>query len=550
MPILSKACSLLAAALFYVVGNPAAASENVDLGVRIDKVLASSYKADAPGITIIVVKDGNTLLRKGYGLADIAQRRPLMPDAVLHIASLTKQFTSTAILMLVDDGKINLGDDITLYLPDYPTKGKRITIEHLLTHSSGIVSYTSKGDTRLATEIPVQQMIDSFKNDPLEFEPGSDYKYNNSGYYLLGAIIEKVSGKTYDKFVEQRIFVPLGMTHTAYAGHERIKAEHALGYTSSPKGYIPSAPIIASGPYAAGALVSTVDDLARWDAAVSSGKLLKAATWQRAFTPYILSTGKTTAYGYGWGLGGFRGTKMVWHDGGIDGFNSFAMRLPSEKVYVAVLSNAENGVSAADAAYKAAAIVIGKPFPNYQEVTLAPALLDACTGVYQVDAKGMYTIRREGDHLTMHRPGSSPISLQAFSENGFFAKGDLTTYEFARDASGKSTRLTVHYPTSDSSGPRTGDAFALRAVAEIDPMVFAAYVGRYQLAPNFILTLRRDGERFWAQATGQAMIEVFPLNDHILFTNDINAELRFDDTKPDRLVLAQNGREFIAKKLP
>jgi CubicO group peptidase (beta-lactamase class C family) len=216
-------------------------------------------------------------------LADLAQQRPLTPDTVLRIASLTKQFTATAILMLVDEGKIKLDDDITAYLPDYPTKGKKITIEHLLTHTSGIVSFTSKPDLDLAKEYTVQQMIDSFKNDPLEFEPGSRYKYNNSGYFLLGAIIEKVSGKTYDKFVEERIFVPLGMTRTAYEGHERTKAERAQGYMHSEQGFVPSAVMSMSVPYAAGALVSTVDDLARWDAAVSSGKLLKASSWHRAF---------------------------------------------------------------------------------------------------------------------------------------------------------------------------------------------------------------------------------------------------------------------------
>ena len=167
--------------------------------------------------TACVVKDGKTLLRKGYGLADLAQHRPLTPDTVLRIASLTKQFTATAVLMLVDEGKIKLDDDITAYLPDYPTRGKKITIEHLLTHTSGIVSFTSKPDLDDTTEYTVQQMIDSFKNDPLEFEPGSHYKYNNSGYFLLGVILEKVSGKTYDKFLEERIFVPLGMGGTVTA---------------------------------------------------------------------------------------------------------------------------------------------------------------------------------------------------------------------------------------------------------------------------------------------------------------------------------------------
>lgn len=550
---LSPACAVFAVVLSGAMYKANAAPARADLGARIDKALSATYKADAPGITIIVVKDGKTLLRKGYGLADVAQRRPLTPDTVLHIASITKQFTSTAVLMLVDEGKIKLDDDITVYLPDYPTHGKKISIEHLLTHTSGIVSYTSKDNTDRPKDPTVQQMIDTFKNDPLEFAPGSRYKYNNSGYYLLGAIIEKVSGETYDKFVEKRIFVPLGMTRTAYQGHERGKTVPALGYIQSPQGFTPSPPIIPSGPYAAGALVSTVDDLARWDAAVSNGKLLKAASWQRAFTPYVLSTGKETTYGYGWELGSFRGAKAVFHDGGIDGFNSFALRLPDEKVYVAVLSNAETGIApASDAAYRAAAIAVGKPFPDL-EVKLAPALLDSYTGIYRIEgfgANGMNVVRRDGDHLTVQRSGGPQHTLKAYSENGFFSTTELFTYEFTRDASGKVTQLIVHLPTADKAGQRTGDAPPMRVAVKTDPTTFDAWLGRYQLSPKLVLTLSREGERFWFGGPNQPNFEMFTLSGKVLFSNEIDVELRFDDAKPGQLTLVQGGSKVTATKLP
>jgi D-alanyl-D-alanine carboxypeptidase len=215
---------------------------------------------------------------QGLWLADTASTSALAPDTPMRVGSITKQFTSTAILMLVDEGKVKLDDDITVYLPDYPTQGKKISIEHLLTHTSGIVSFTGKPDymANMSQGRDGAQMVDSFKNDPLEFAPGSRYKYNNSGYFLLGAIIEKVSGMRYDEFIAQRIFVPLGMTRTAYEGHERDKAVRALGYSGKGGSFAPSAPLSMSQPYAAGSIVSTVDDLAKWDAAVSSGKLLKA----------------------------------------------------------------------------------------------------------------------------------------------------------------------------------------------------------------------------------------------------------------------------------
>lgn len=547
-PVCAAIAVLLAAPLVHAAPDPAG-----DVAARIDQVLSATYKADAPGATVIVFKDGKTLLRKAYGLADVERKLPLAADTPMRLGSITKQFTSTAILMLVDEGRIRLDDDITVYLPDYPTQGKKITIEHLLTHTSGIVSYTGKPGYALAMQkdLTVQQMVDSFKNDPLDFAPGSRYKYNNSGYFLLGAIIEKVSGKTYDKFVEERIFVPLGMTRSAYEGHERDKAPRAQGYTRAPEGFQPSKPISMTQPYAAGSLVSTVDDLARWDAAVSSGKLLQAGSWQRAFTPYTLSTGSRTGYGYGWETGTLRGAQMIGHGGGIPGFNSFALRLPAEKLYVAVLSNVDSGMApASEAAYKAAAIAIGKPFPDYQARKLDPKLLDAYAGVYRAEGSDTRTVRRDGERLVLQRAGRPPVTLQAYSETGFFIPDSLQSFEFSRDAQGKVSQLVVHNPTADQVNPRIGDAPPQRVAVRIDHARFDTYVGRYQLTPGFVIELTREGDRYWTQASGQGRVEVFALNDKTFFSNAVDAELRFDDAKPGQLVLAQGGRELKGAKLP
>jgi len=280
---------------------PGPASVDQALAAKIDAVVAAHYKAGKPGATLIVVKDGKTVLRKAYGMADLARKLALRPEATLRLGSITKQFTAVAIMILADEGKLAVSDPITRFLPDYPTQGKLITVEHLLTHTSGIVSYTGKSDfaSRMQHELSVAQMIDYFKNDPLEFTPGTKHAYNNSGYFLLGAIIEKLSGQSYAKFIEQRIFVPLGMTHTAYEGSERASTLRAVGHEKTAGGYGPSQPLSMSQPYAAGALVSTVDDLATWDAAISAGKLLKPASWQQAFTPYRLADGKSVNYAYG-----------------------------------------------------------------------------------------------------------------------------------------------------------------------------------------------------------------------------------------------------------
>lgn len=368
MPKLSAVCvavlALLGAPVVHAADAPAVAEAAQPLAARLDAAIAPYYKADEPGATVIVVKDGQTVLRKGYGSADTAGKTPMSADMAMRLGSITKQFTAVAILMLAEEGKLALTDDITRFLPDYPTRGKTITVEHLLTHTSGIVSYTSRPEYPLtmARDVTVAQMIDSFKNDPLEFAPGTAYRYNNSGYFLLGAIIEKVSGQPYAKFLEQRIFVPLGMGNTAYEGFERGKAPRAAGHTTGAQGFGHSEPLSMSQPYAAGALVSTVDDLARWDAAIAQGKLLKPDNWRRAFTPYTLATGKSTGYGYGWAVGELQGARAVFHDGGINGFLTYALRLPEQGVFVAVLSNADSGlVDPAIVGNEAAAIVLGKP---------------------------------------------------------------------------------------------------------------------------------------------------------------------------------------------
>lgn len=345
------------------------ASGDEELAARINREIGHLFKENEPGATIIVTRNGLTVFRQAYGMADLAKGRPMTPDTLMRIASITKQFTATGILMLADEDKLALGDDISKFLPDYPSGGGRITIENLLTHTSGIASYTSKPtfEAEMNKDLTVSQMVESFKNDALQFEPGTRYSYSNSGYFLLGAIIEKVSGLSYAKFVEQRIFVPLGMSNTAYEGHERGIAIRAQGYTrrKGDAGFEPGKPVSMTLPYAAGALVSTVDDLARWDAAVSAGKLLKPSSQQKAFTAYVLADGKSVPYGYGWSLRKMRGTPMQSHGGGIPGFSTYALRLPEKQLYVAVLTNADSGLPGAEMiALRAATIAVGEILPD------------------------------------------------------------------------------------------------------------------------------------------------------------------------------------------
>lgn len=546
---------LFPASTLVAYAAPATAAANQALAQQIDASIRGHYKADEPGATVIVTRGGAPVLRKAYGMADTASKQAMDAAMTLRMGSITKQFTAVAILMLAEDGKLALTDPITRFLPDYPTQGKTITVEHLLTHTSGIQSYTGKpayGQT-MEKDFTVSQMIDGFKNDPMLFAPGERFDYNNSGYFLLGAIVEKVSGQTYAEFLAQRIFTPLGMAHTAYEGNERSSGPRAAGHSKGKSGFSPARALSMTQPYAAGALVSNVDDLARWDQAITDGKLLNAASWKKAFTPYTLANGKSTGYGYGWEIGKLNGANTIAHGGGINGFSTYALRIPEEKVYVAVLSNADSGGSDPHmVAAKAAALAIGKPFPDYKAITVAPAILEKYVGVYTIDDDNTRTIRVEDGKLTMQRSGRERTPLLAYKENGFFFADALATLEFVRNANGDVTALRM----TNSGGepliqPRSSAKPLERTAVEIAPAIFDAYLGSYELAPGFALEIKRDGGKMLAQGTGQPSVEIFPLSDAVFFSKVVDFELHFDKN-PDgvvQLVLHQGGRKMPGKRL-
>ncbi len=531
--------------------------QQAPLGQQFDQIVSRYYQADQPGATVIVLKDGRVLLRKAYGLANLSNKEALQADHVMRLGSITKQFTAVAILQLMEAGKIALNDPVTKFLSDYPDTGKSITVEHLLTHTSGIPSYTGKAGfmAKSVTDISVSEMVDSFKNDALEFEPGSTFKYNNSGYFLLGAIIEKVSGQTYANYVAQHIFTPLGMTNTSYEGYERSQQARAQGYSQRTDKFEPSMKISMTQPYAAGSLVSTVDDLAKWDAAITAGKLLKADSWKRAFTSYKLKNGQDTNYAYGWGVGQFEGQTMISHGGGIPGFSTFALRLPKDKVFVAVLNNADGGLPQPEMiASRLAAAAIGKPIPDFKAISVDEKTLDQYVGVYRIDEKNRRIVVREGNKLVMTRTDGPKTELQAYSQNGFFKDNrSLLRVEFNRNAKGEVNEVVVHQNGNAIAHPKLDEALpeAPKAIA-MSAEQFAVFAGDYQIQPNFVLNVRREGNRYITQATGQGPVEITPISADTFNAPDVGGQLKFEkdaNGNVTQLILTQGGRNIPAKKI-
>jgi CubicO group peptidase (beta-lactamase class C family) len=298
--------------------------------------------------TVLVAEKGKVIFKKGYGLANMEWNIPHKPDTKFRIGSITKQFTSMLVMQLVEKGKIDLQGKLSDYLPYYRKDvGEKVTIHHLLTHSSGIPSYT-KDMARLQElhqdPYPVDKFVKEYCSDDLEFEPGSKYLYNNSGYFILGAIIEEVTGKPYADVLQEKILDPVGMKDTGYDHPVPLIKNRAAGYSVTFDGYVNADYLNMSLPYAAGALYSTVEDLYKWDQALYTDKLLSKKTKKEMFKPHIASGGESH-YAYGWGISkrSFPKSKekvnSISHGGGINGFNTFIDRLVDDKHLIVIFNN-------------------------------------------------------------------------------------------------------------------------------------------------------------------------------------------------------------------
>jgi len=540
-----------------VVARPADTAGQESLAKQIDAVMSDVYKPGEPGASIIVKKTGKTIFRKGYGLADLELGMPVEPDMVFRLGSITKQFTSVAILMLAEQGKLGLQDEITKFLPDYPTQGRTITVENLLTHTSGIQSYTDMPEwlPLWRKDFTVNELVDFFKNKPMTFEPGRKWVYNNSGYVLLGAIIERVSGQTYEQFVDAHIFKPLGMTHSYYGSTERVISRRVPGYQTGKDGFLNAPYLSMTQPFAAGSLLSSVDDLALWSDAVFSGKLVKKEWLDKAFTPYKLKNGESAGYGYGWFIADFSGHRSIEHGGGINGFTSYEMTFPEDRIFVAILTNsAIAGRDPEPRAVKIAWLALGLPEPERKPIKLEAKDLDSLTGVYADESKEERYITREGTSLYSQRAGQAKNEILASSTVEFFFKDNPARLRFIRDASGAVTGLRANARI----GPAqiyTKTAKPLpspRKVAAVDPKIYGLYAGDYELSPGFIITILRRGDKLISHATGQLEVELFPESETRFFLKVVDAQVDFvkdASGKVTGLVLHQGGQTLPAKKV-
>jgi len=293
-------------------------------------------------LSIAVIRGRDTVVMKGYGLADVENEVPATAQTVYRIGSVTKQFTSVAVMQLVEEGKVSLDDDVTKYIPGYPTHGRRVLVRHLMNHTSGIPSYTDVGPEfgrKMRLDLPHDSLLAIVRDDSLQFDPGSHFYYNNTGYYMLGMIIERVTGKSYGEYLREKLFVPHGLTSTIYCGESPIIKRRARGYGRGAGGLVNADYISMNLPFAAGSLCSTVGDLASWTRLLHDGKLVNATSFAAMTRPVKLTSGRPMSYGFGLTIDTVGSHRRIAHGGGINGFISQLAYYPNDTLTIAVLAN-------------------------------------------------------------------------------------------------------------------------------------------------------------------------------------------------------------------
>jgi CubicO group peptidase (beta-lactamase class C family) len=495
---------------------------------RMDDVV-QSYAGNKTFMgTVLVARGSDVLLSKGYGSANLEWDIPNTPTTKFRLGSITKQFTAASILMLEERGKLKLDDPIKKYVPEAPAAWEPITIFNLLTHTSGIPNFTNLPEykTLKLEATPVAKTIAVVRDKPLDFSPGEKMSYSNSGYLVLGYVIERITGASYEKFVTDNIFVPLGMKDSGYDSNTAIIAHRAAGYTSSAAGPVNADYVHMSVPHAAGALYSTTEDLLRWEQGLFSGKLISATSLAKMTTPF------KSDYAFGVMVQTAGGRKVIQHGGGIEGFNTFLAYYPDTKLTVAVLANlngqAPNQIAAtlADLAHGGTVQLTSER----KEIALPVATLAKYVGTYEVAPGVNMLMRLVGDHLTTQLGGQRQIPVFAESETKFFLKVVDAQVEFFTDASGAVTHAVMYQNGGERRARRISGTVAEpspRKEMALPASTLARYVGKYQMPSNAELSVTLEGTQLMAQLTGQPAFPVFAESETLFFFKVVDATLEF-----------------------
>jgi CubicO group peptidase (beta-lactamase class C family) len=455
---------------------------------RMDQIVQSYLTNNSFMGTVLVARGDQVLFSKGYGSANLEWNVPNSPGTKFRLGSVTKQFTAASILLLEERGKLSVSDPVKKYLPDAPAAWDKITIFHLLTHTSGIPNFTGFPDYAKLEPFATtaEKVVARFRDKPLDFEPGEKWNYSNSGYVLLTYLIEKITGGSYKTFVQENIFTPLGMKDSGYDSNSAVIPHRASGYALVNNQLENAGFVHMSVPQGAGALYSTTEDLLKWERALLGGKLLQAASLEKMTTPY------KNNYAFGLQVETVGGHKVIEHGGGIQGFNTELAYYPDDKLTVVVLGNV-NGQAPGQIATQLAALSHGETLKlpgERKEITLDAKTLSRYVGAYRMDSGANMLITLENNQLLSKLGNQQAIPIFPESRTMFFPKVVDAELEFTKDDDqGRPSQLILHQNGRDMPLKRLDDAESQR-IAD----AAAAFAKRFKdqtAAPGSEAALRR-----------------------------------------------------------
>lgn len=551
----------------FITATNAIAQQNVK---KIDELMKRYHDYGQFNGSILVAENGKVVYKKGFGMANMEWAIPNGTDTKFRIASITKQFTAALILQLAEEGKIKLDAKLIEYLADYrKDTGEKVTVHQLLNHTSGIPDYTNIGSNPYSAADFVKKHV----SGALEFEPGSKYKYNNGGYSILGAIIEKVTGKSYETVLQERIFKPLGMTNSGFERHSPLLEKRAGGYEKTPAGYINAAYIDMSIPYAAGSIYSTVEDLFKWDQSLYEDVILSAESKKLMFTPGLSN------YGYGIRISEQsigktdRKTKIIWHGGGINGFNSLISRAVDKRQTVIILDNGSHGQYQPMMTNSIIGILNGQPFEPPKK-SIAETLYkiafekDVASAVAEYrKLKAENSPAFDFSETELNKLGYQLLgakrrkdAIEIFKLNVEMFPKSASAYDTLGEAylaDGQKDSALANYKKAVELDSTNANALLIVKRLEgkeikIDSSGFDAYVGDYQVTPALILTISKEGDKLFGQLTGQPKLAVEPVSDAQFTIPEVKANITFEKDSAGKVVgllLTQGTRSARAKKI-
>ena len=552
--------------LFIAIGTacllPAAAwaahpATQASVARYTEHMMADFYHLDAPGAAVLVARGDQVLYRGARGLADVNAGTPLTPDAVFRIGSISKQFAAAGLLKLVEAGKLSLNDPLSKFVTDFPN-GKHITVLELLNHTSGVKDYTHIAAWRngpIEKDVSTAQLIATFKDAKPDFAPGEDWAYDNSGYALVGAVIEAVSGQSWHAYLRTALFEPLGLTHTGYGADPKFVAQQVHGYSLDEGKVVPAKVISMTIPNAAGGLVSTLDDLLKWNRALHEGRVLKSATYTQMITP----VGKAVQANYGFGieLQTVQGQPMLEHSGGIFGFESMLEYVPGADITVVVLQNNDSNDDNKGPdmiARKLAAAALGEPYPESTPIAVNTATLKQFEGVYRIDKHSARVLRVVDGKLTAQRTGGQRSVLVPIAADEFLYSNGLDRFTAERDAAGTVTGMRF-FANGEPPGalvartkePLPSERQEVRLLSTALDRVLGTYA-----AGDMKMKVLWHGTQLMAQMGGQAPVEIFAESPDLFFMADVDATLAFSTGKsrPGEVTLSEGGRTMTFQRLP